>query len=176
MGVTFIIGIALYILPDHNWVALTASLFSEISLLATLEKSREKFFSSEYGASDCSISPPSNEDHHASRYLIFRKKLRENSITKSHIEDAIPLVNAKIDIEANRSEFPKKYFGFALALLAGIIASWSKNLDPETLAITIASFLILSFFIIATLWIIPSRTERLKELKYFMLIYQLESE
>lgn len=171
-----VIALAIYLFAGHHGPVLFFAVAMEVILLLALDKLKDTAFFSEYGRPSDGMAPPDNEEHRVSRYMIFRKCLRRENVTKSHVEDAFPLVDAKLDLEASRGEMPRKYLGFAVGLLAGIAVSWSKNLDAQELAIAASSLVVVSFFIVMVLWVIPSRKERLKELKYFMLLYCREVE
>ena len=140
-------------------------------MLFLLEKIKDKIFFAENGHPDETMAPPDNDDHRTSRYMLFRKHLKEKNITKSHVEDIFPLVDMKLDLESSRGELPKKYFSFVIGLLAGIAVSLSKNLEMYELALAVISLIVVSYFVLQILWLIPSRTERLKELKYFMKLF-----
>ena len=177
LGIVFLAALVVYLfVSEHSGVALFAAIAAEIFLLLVLDKVKDETFFSEYGRPDDAMVPPDNEEHRVSRYMLFRRRLREKNITKSHIEDAFPLADAKLDLEASRGEMPKKYLGFTVGLIAGALVSWSKNLEARELAIAITVLAVVSFFVVMVLWVIPSRTERLKELKYFMHLYCREVE
>ncbi|MBZ0093277.1 MAG: hypothetical protein K8F27_13790 [Sulfuricellaceae bacterium] len=164
------------ILAGRNGSALSLAVVGELLLFLVLDKIKDKTFFSEYGSPDNAMVPPDNEEHRVSRYMIFRKRLRETNITRSHVEDVFPLADAKLDLESSRGEMPRKYLGFAIGLLVGTLVSWSKNLDAQELSLAVAAFVVSSFFIVMVLWVVPSRAERLKELKYFMHLYCREVE
>lgn len=175
--VVFAAALVVYVLAGgNNGVALFAAVAAELFLLLTLDKVKDETFFSEYGRPDDAMAPPDNEEHRVSRYMLFRKRLREGNVTKSHVQDAFALADAKLDLEASRGEMPKKYLGFAVGLIAGVLVSWSKNLEAHEVAIAITALVVVSFVVVMVLWVIPSRTERLKELKYFMELYCREVE
>jgi hypothetical protein len=47
-----------------------------------------------------------------------RNYVGQKSITKIHVANAFPQAEAKLDLESSRAEVPKKYPGFAVALLS----------------------------------------------------------
>lgn len=170
-------GLVAYMYPGSRGVeALLLAVVGELILLVVLDRVKDETFFSEYGHPDRAMVPPDNDEHRVSRYMIFRKGLRDANVTKSHVEDAFSLAEAKLDLESSRGEMPRKYLGFAIGLLAGALVSWSRNLEAQELALAISALVAASFFIVLVLWVIPSRTERLKELKYFMHLYCREVE
>lgn len=126
-AILFLIGLGIYSIGNHSGLALLGAIVAEVSLLLVLDKIKDTTFFSEYGSPDQAMAPPDREEQRDSRYMIFRKRLREKKITKSHIKNAFPLADAKLDLEASRGEMPRKYLGFAIGLLAGVICFMVKE-------------------------------------------------
>lgn len=152
---------------DFPWLLMV----SEGLIFFIAHHMRNTIFQCAYGSIDDDISPADSGDHQGSRFLMFKRKLREAEITKSHVEDLFDLLDAKEGLESERSTLLKKFFlfvsGFFTALLVTVIRGLSFELALKSLLWLMVACACVGPF----LWIIPSRGEKLRELRYFMLLY-----
>jgi|GEM_PF-4194883 len=171
-SIAFVFALMIFLFADgQNGLAFFLAISSEMVLLYSFNSVKNEIFLSEFGLHETEMAPPDHENHRDNRYSFFRRELREKQITKAQVEDALTLVDAKLDLETSRGELPRKYFGFSVGLVSGTLISWSKNLEIQEISIAIIALMVVSFFAILILWMVPSRTERLRELKYFMHLY-----
>lgn len=176
---TFFIGAvflgSLYMHFVEQWFWLLPMVVTEILLLFKLLSIKDNLVLGEYGGTDNTQAPPSSDNYQSTRYLIFKNQLKEKHITKSHIDECFELIDSQIDIASTGSSTLKKSSTFSIGILAGILTALWKQLDLNSLlviALSIIGFVILINMIAS---IFPSKVEKLKELKYFMLLYCRET-
>ncbi|MDQ7310447.1 hypothetical protein [Stenotrophomonas sp. Sm10] len=154
-----------------DWQSMAAILSAELFLFLIIEEMKGRVFRSEYGDANTVLGPPEKEWHRGSRFLMFKKKLTDASVTRDHVKNLFDLIDAKIDLENHRNETAKKFLIFASGVATASAVAWTKGLEPKAAIQAAAWFALFCAFIAPFLWVLPSRKERLKELKYFMLLY-----
>lgn len=154
-----------------DWQSMAAILLAELFLFLIIEEMKGRVFRSEYGDADTVLGPPEKEWYRESRFLMFKKRLTDASVTRNHVENLFDLIDAKIDLENHRNETAKKFLIFASGVVTASAVAWAKGLEPKSAIQAAAWFALFCAFIAPFLWVLPSRKERLKELKYFMLLY-----
>lgn len=152
---------------DLTWL----TILGEIGFLAILFHVREETFRREYGSTDNSVSPSENEDYRASRYLMFRATLRANGITKSHVHDLFDVLAAKDELEAQRNGILNRFWVFASGFLSATALSLIRGAEDEQQIYILFGLLGACVLVAPLLWLTPSRKERMKELKYFLVLY-----
>jgi len=168
---TLIFFISAYYQIDQQgwWLALLFS--SEFGLFYYLYTLKNKVVLNEYGGEDDTQAPPSNENHQSTRYLIFKNRLMANKVTEIHTRGCFELVEAQIDIVSTNAVGLKNFSTFILGILAGILATLWKQLDNTSLMLLAFSVVLIGGIIYIFANVLPSKLEKLKELKYFMLLY-----
>lgn len=154
-----------------DWQSMAAILSAELFLFLIIEEMKGRVFRSEYGDANTVLGPPEKEWYRGSRFLMFKKKLTDASVTRDHVKNLFDLIDAKIDLENHRNETAKKFLIFASGVATASAVAWTKGLEPKAAIQAAAWFALFCAFIAPFLWVLPSRKERLKELKYFMLLY-----
>ncbi len=153
------------------WLLLAA--VSEGGFFIKLESFRNKLIFHEYGSSE-NISPLSNDKNQFSRYLLFKKQLNEQGITNTNISDCFDLIDWQIEIESSDPAGIRKASTFSFGILAGIFAALWKQLDIKALLLIVFSMVMVILFLNLIAILFPANVERLRELKYFMLLYRCE--
>lgn len=153
---------------SENWRFLLLGI-SEISFSFKLGELKKNLVLLEYGDPNLSNAPPEQD---ATRYLIFKRKLRESRITKAHVESCFDLADAQLDIASSGNTNLRSFIKFAVGILAGFLATIQRNVDNLSDLIIIGlSLLLFAMFISIILFFIPTKAEKLKEMKYFMMLY-----
>lgn len=171
-ALTFIAAIT-WVAHRHldDWQSMAAILLAELFLFLIIEEMKGRVFRSEYGDADTVLGPPEKEWYRESRFLMFKKRLTDASVTRNHVKNLFDLIDTKIDLENHRNETAKKFLIFASGVVTASAVAWAKGLEPKAAIQAAAWFALSCAFIAPFLWVLPSRKERLKELKYFMLLY-----
>ncbi len=158
----------------HNFIAgLMLAIVGEIGLLQKLKELKQRLILSEFGEPDKLQMPPDEE--YQTRYLLFKTALEDRSLIKSDVSDCFNLVDMQIDIAASSGLTVKKLSGVLVGFLAGIGGAVWDKMKPEQLLI-VAFLLFVAWLFAAMLFsIFPSKIEKLKEMKYFMMLYCKET-
>ena len=114
-------------------------------------------------------------DVNIERYFLFKNNLQSHQITKNSVEQGLKLADMKIDIISSdkfnaRIADLKFLLGFGL----GILGTLWKQLQPKELIIIFLIFCLGLYLLKIILFVIPSKIEKAKELKYFMMLYLAE--
>ena len=150
-------------------------MISELMVFLLLDRLKKKMFEREFGDVGTSQAPPEDREHQATRYLLFKSRLLQSHVTKSHVEECFDLVDIQIEVAAARGELPRKVFGFAGGVVTGMLgAVWAKS-DISDVLIVLVIFVVVAIALWFLLSLFPSKVERLKEMKYFMKLYCRES-
>ena len=144
---------------------------SEFGFLMVLYHVRGELFQREYGSPDSALSPSEAEDYRASRFLMFKAALRAKNITKHHVSDLSDGLAARDELEAQRNGILNRFLAFASGFISATVLTLIRGADGKQqlyiLLITLGACVLL----VPLLWLIPSRKERMKELKYFLVLY-----
>ncbi|OCH02039.1 hypothetical protein A6D98_02985 [Aliivibrio fischeri] len=173
-GIIFTFGIVLVFINIQ--VAVWAVLLGEVIVLYKTDKLRELLILNQFGADNTSQIPHDDKDHKVSRYLMFKKSLREKAIHKSHVESCFELVETQIDIVQSSGSGMKKFASFSSGILIGLLATFWRKLDTNELIYIGIILISFTAFVCFILFLKPSRIEKLKEMKYFMQLYCREYE
>jgi hypothetical protein len=182
--ILFIIGFVIYLqYIDLSFVTkkyteflgLFLSIVSEILLIINLNGINKSLIENEYGIEN-SMAPPSSENHQSTRYLLFKKHLFSNNITKDDVEKCEDLIDIQIDIASTENTGLKKASNFMLGIILGILTALWKHTNINQLLL-IAFILVLFYLIIEMInSAFPSKVLKLKELKYFMQLFIREKQ
>ena len=143
----------------------------EFALLAVVYHMKGTIFRCAYGSADEDISPADDGDHQVGRFLMFKRKLREAQITKSHVEDLFDLLDAKEGLESQRNTLVNKFFLFVSGFFTALSITLIRGLSFDSALKLLLWLLVVCACVGPLLWVLPSRREKLRELKYFMLLY-----
>nr|WP_298128824.1 hypothetical protein [uncultured Pseudoxanthomonas sp.] len=156
-------------LGAYFWLYMPMGIF-----LAVLDNVRTKTFTENFGGLPEDTAPPESENFRRDRYVLFRDALRKKEILGSEVGSLIDLVDARLDMEQHHNELMKKFGLFGSGFLTAMITPWLKEASRQSMGLTIASAASVLFVVMLVLWLVPSRKARLRELKYFMMIYERE--
>lgn len=157
--------------------AIYAAIVIEAALIFTLSEIKEGMLTTEYGDTSDAKIPPEKENQQSTRYLVFRDALLKKHINKSHVLQCFDLIDCQIDIASTSNNATSaKFIPFLVGLLSGLILIQSRSLQPKE-AIFFTIFIIITIVLCYTITtLFPSKVERLKELKYFMLLFSKENQ
>ncbi|WP_447937446.1 hypothetical protein [Thermomonas fusca] len=154
-----------------DWKAFPFLLLAEGALILVVDHMRGKRFSDSYGSADSTLSPAEREDHRANRYLIFRSRISGKGLGKSHVDDLFDVLDAKIELENHRNERLNRFLVFVSGFASALAIAWIRGLETQEIAFAISVAVVGTLLVGPILWLMPSRKERLKELKYFMKLF-----
>ncbi len=166
--IIFIGSIVLWNIQDNDvWASLT--ILSGIISMPLLKDLENQLILNGYGGQD--EFDPSMKEYSNNKYSIFKKRLQDKNITKSQLEKCFVLIDYQIDIAITDSRGIDKLYTFSLSLLtAGLIALWSTA-NFESVIIITAVLIVIFRLVIQLGPLFPSKTKKLKEMRYFMHLY-----
>ena len=181
LAIFFFTGIVLLLISPVVSLPISSAIYfwfvvlGELGLIFQIEKQRRSFIKNEFRDVSQLQTPHDDKCHKTSRYLTFRKILEENSVTSKHVQDCQELIDLQIDIASSEGLIRKKFGNFVIGgIFLGVLGTfWSKLEIPELIYI-FATLILISALIYFVLYLIPSKLEKLKEMKYFMLLYHRE--
>ena len=101
--------------------------------------------------------------------------MEKHQITKNSVEQYLELADMKIDIiYSDKFNARIADLKFLLGFGLGILGTLWKQLQPKELIIIFLLFYIGLHLLGIILFVIPSKIENAKELKYFMMLYLAE--
>ncbi|WP_152239001.1 hypothetical protein [Xanthomonas sp. LMG 12461] len=143
-----------------DWQSMAAILLAQFFFFLIIEEMKGRVFRSEYGDASTVLGPPEKEWYRESRFLMFKKRLTDASVTPNHVENLFDLIDAKIDLENHRNETAKKFLIFASGVVTASAVAWAKGLEPKA-AIQATAWLALFCAFIAPLgFTIKKRTPK----------------
>lgn len=143
----------------------------EFAVLAVIHHMKGTIFRCVYGSVDEDMSPADDGDHRVGRFLMFKRKLREAQITKSHVEDLFDLLDAKDGLESHRNTLLHKFLLFVSGFFTALAITLIRGLSFDLALKSLLWLIVVCACVVPLLWVLPSRREKLRELKYFMLLY-----
>ena len=166
--VIFLFSLVLFLILQ-GWL-LVPVLLAEVALIVKFTSLNEKMVYAEFGDQG-EKQPLKSQNYQDTRYLMFKKKLEKSSIGEPTIRGCFELLDSQIDIVAIESASTKKIFTFSLGLLAGLVGSVWSRMEYAELALVAAAIISFMLLIVVIGSGFPSKLEKLKELRYFMLLY-----
>ncbi|NAX24855.1 hypothetical protein CAG64_05070 [Vibrio sp. V38_P2S17PM301] len=163
--------ISLYWFPNISFWPIG---ISELVLVLFLSRMKKRLILREFGDLSHHVVPHNDEVHQTSRYLMFKQKLQERSITSNQVSDCMELLDLQIDIADSSGVLRKSFGSFVGGVFLGLITTLGRKLETTELIQTALTAAVAFFLIYLVLYIIPSKLEKLKEMKYFMLLYNRE--
>jgi hypothetical protein len=122
-------------------------------------------------AVDSSLGPAENEEQRGHRFLMFKKALEEKHLTASHVRDLFEIVQAKEELESQHNVALNKFAIFVSGLLTSASITLIRGLKTDQVAWLVFWISIAALSLAPLFWMLPTRKGRLKELKYFMVLY-----
>lgn len=170
----FLTSVFMNFYQGEYWLILIVT--TESAILLKLNSLKQNLIMHEYGGTEQSQTPPNSVNHQSTRYLIFKNMLVQKEIPKSAVEGCFNLVDLQIDIAATDASGIKRVSSFSMGILTGILTALWKELHIKELIIISLSIIGTVLLIDAIASVFPSKLEKLKELKYFMLLYCRETQ
>lgn len=154
---------------NYAWWALLVMGTSQIALQYAFDKMKGAL-SREFRSNEVAYRPPETKRHTETRYLMFRRGLIDAEVEPAEAVDCMDLVDVQIDMAS--TELPqKKVMAFSLAMVTAILAVIWKSQTPAMLVQIMIAILMTGWVIANAMSLFPSHLERMKEMKYFMLLY-----
>lgn len=147
-------------------------MMTEYLILTKVNKIKLKYIDEHLGGTVSRQVPPDNKNQRRARYLKFKSELKKSGIDKSMLDDVFDALRAKEELEKESGVYIKKYFGFVVGLVSGIALSTIRQLDTASLVSVFVILILVSLLVYFAGSLIPSRSERLKELNYFLILYK----
>ena len=144
-------------------------------IILKFEQIKNKMILDEYGGLDGSIIPDDGMYSQGGRYLIFKTKLKEQNISAINVYECFDLVDSQIEIASTNSSFRTMILTFIFGLVLGLFATMWSYFDLDILMKLSLLIIVSSLVVVMIISLIPSKLEKLKELRYFMLMYKSES-
>lgn len=117
-----------------------------------------------------------SSDINLDRYLLFKNNLEEHQIKKESVEQCLELADMKIDmVSSDKFNARIADLKFLLGFGLGILGTLWKQLQPKELLIVFLLFYLGLIGLAIVMFVIPSKIEKAKELKYFMMLYLAET-
>ncbi|MCK6265886.1 hypothetical protein KP803_21755 [Vibrio sp. ZSDE26] len=179
-----LVFVSLVLVVTSLILVFTSSLFNalwtvaigEIILFARLPTLKGSLIDSEFGDKNNNFLPHDDKHHQESRYLLFKKSLRSKHITSSHVKDCYELLETQLEIAGSAGSVLKKFASFSGGVLLGFSTAVWRQLDTSELLYVGSALVALCLFVMFVLLLIPSKVEKLREMKYFMQLYCKECE
>ena len=146
-------------------------ILGELALIALVKHVRTTAFATAYGSIESDLGPPEKEEQRGYRFLIFKDALRSQHVTPTHVRDLFEIVQAKEELESQHNIALGKFGLFATGFLTSAAVTVIRGLQPTQAALLLFWFALASMVLAPLFWILPTRKGKLKELKYFMVLY-----
>jgi len=156
---------------NHMELAFYVFGLSEVLFILKFNELKKRLMLDEYGDPNMAQSPPDNFGRKGSRYMMFKRYLKDRHVDKSHVNDCFELIDMQIDIALSEGLLGKKFIGFLAGILLGFMGAIWKQLDDPYLFYSGFSIVIFGGLLFMLMSMIPSKLEKMKEMKYFMLLY-----
>lgn len=175
--ITFVLAAGLFIYgvadvidqPTRDWP--WPMIAGELLLLILVEHVRTARFATAYGSVESSLGPAEKEDQRGHRFLMFKKTLQAAHLTRSHVQDLFEIVQAKEELESQHNTALNKFVIFVTGFLTSAAITLIRGLQAEQAAWLMFWIALAGLALVPLFWMLPTRKGRLKELKYFMVLY-----
>ena len=151
-------------------------ILGELGLLALVEHVRGTRFATAYGSIESNFGPAENEEQRGYRFLMFKNSLRSQHLTASHVRDLFEVVQAKEELESQHNMALGKFGLFVSGFLTSAAITLIRSLQSAQAAWLLVWLAAATLVLAPLFWILPTRKGKLKELKYFMVLYCLNSD
>lgn len=143
----------------------------EFGVLAAIHHMKNTTFRRVYGSVEQDLSPADDGDHQVGRFLMFKELLRKSQVTKSHVSDLFELLDAREGMESQRNGLVYRFLIFVSGFFTALAITLIRNLSFQVALKLLLWLIVVCACVGPVLWVLPSRREKLKELRYFMLLY-----
>ena len=175
--IAFVIALGLFIFgiadvvsePQREWP--WPMLVGELSLLALVEHVRTARFAATYGSVQSGLGPAEKEEQREHRFLMFKKSLQNAHLTRSHVQDLFEIVEAKEELESQHNIVLNKFGIFVSGFLTSAAFTLIRGLETGQTAWLMFWISFAGLALTPLFWMLPTRKGKLKELKYFMILY-----
>lgn len=120
--------------------------------------------------------PPEDVNHQKMRYLKFRSQLKKANVGGNDIVTIIEILKAREELEEVKGTYVKRFVGFLMTLIIALTVSASKGFESDILFLIFVYGTLIGLFIYAVASMIPAKIERIRELKYFLVMYEKQHE
>ena len=152
--------------------AFIGTLTFEAILVLGMLIAKERFLRVEFGEFENRSGPPDTQDGSEPRYLMLRSELNKTSLTPSHIDDYLAVLEAQIEKESAPHRMADKVTALITGITIGLAAAIFRALSAEALLTAVVVVAGVAFFTKMVISLFPSKLQKLYELKYFMAIYK----
>lgn len=175
--IAFVIALGLFLFgisdvvrePQREWP--WPMIAGELLLLALVEHVRTARFATTYGSVESGLGPAEKEEQRGHRFLMFKKSLQDAHITRSHVQDLFEIVEAKEDLESQHNIALNRFGIFVSGFLTSAAITLIRGLEADQAAWLMFWISFAGLALAPLFWMLPTRKGRLKELKYFMVLY-----
>jgi hypothetical protein len=175
--IAFVIALAIFLFgiadvarqPQRDWP--WPMIVGELSLLALVEHVRTARFAATYGSVESGLGPAEEEEQRGYRFLMFKKTLQAAHLTRSHVQDLFEIVDAKEELESQHNIALNKFVIFASGFLTSAALTLIRGLEAGQAAWLMFWISFAGLSLTPLFWMLPTRKGKLKELKYFMVLY-----
>lgn len=143
----------------------------ELFLLAVIQHMKTATFRRAYGSASDGLVPSDDSDNQVGRFLMFKRHLVQAGLTKSHVQDLFDLLDAREGMEVQRNTLLNRFWLFISGFFSALAITLIRGMSMSSAISSLFGLIVASAVIGPVLWFLPSRRERLKELRYFMLLY-----
>jgi len=156
---------------DRDAMFLLFALFEMIFLLMA-ESAVKNLSKKSYSFKEQAQVPPEDTNHQKTRYLKFSLQLKKSKIVAKNIVTLIDILKAREELEEVKGIYVNRFVGFLMALVIAIIVSVIKIVELDVLILICAYGLFIGFLVFAIASMVPAKIERIRELKYFLVMYE----
>lgn len=157
-------------------ISLITFLVSEVFFLIMVLVAKNKYVNSVYTDFDTLWIPPETKKLQRLRYLKFRKRIKDMDITFRNVPNLICILESREKLEEVSGTYIKRFWGVMLTLCVALAVAGFKSLDIVLLIYASLILLAVAFFIYQIASIVPAPLERIRELNYFLTMFQKEFE
>ncbi|WP_043993808.1 hypothetical protein [Moritella sp. PE36] len=160
---------------DRDMMFLLFALFEGIFLLMA-ERAVKNLSMTSYSFQEQAQVPPEDTNHQKIRYLKFRFQLKKSKIEAKNITTLIDILKAREELEEVKGTYVNRFFGFLMALIIALIVSVIKVVELDVLVLICAYGFFIGFLVFAIASMVPAKIERIRELKYFLVMYEKQDQ
>ncbi|WHI46400.1 hypothetical protein [Microbulbifer sp. VAAF005] len=161
-------------LPNAGGFYIFLTLSFEFLAIIVLQVLKENYINKTQSILNSPQERPENFDEGILRYLKFSSKLREENISREDIENIMDTLEAREKLADSSGVYGKVLAKYFAALILALLATIAKTATIEQAAVAISYLGILGYLCYQIASIVPAPPERVKELRYFLTMYQTE--
>jgi len=144
----------------------------EVIFILMAESAIKNLNKTSYSLLEQSQVPPEDTNHQKTRYLKFSSQLKKAKVGTNNISIVIDILKAREGLEDVKGTYVKRFVGFLMTLIIALTVSASKGIESDILMLIFVYGTLIGLFIYAIASMIPAKIERIRELKYFLVMYE----